>query len=140
MVLKETPTTKEIELLLGKTAYSNWNKLSAFLENNYNKVTTVWSTCNPKVGVYECKFLSGSSKLCYTYLKENEFSFMVIYGKKEQGIFEEQAETFSQTVLSVYEEAKSYHDGRWLLFPNPDNQLLLEYFRLVQIKKKPNKK
>jgi len=40
----------------------------------------------------------------------------------------------------VYDEAKTYHDGKWTLFMPEDTELFGNFIELPEIKRKPNRK
>ena len=40
---------------------------------------------------------------------------MVIFEKAERAKFEDRRNTFSNAVCRQYDEAKTYHDGKWIM-------------------------
>lgn len=74
------------------------------------------------------------------YAKENSFGFMVILGKGERDKFEIQRELFSKEVQTFYDEAITYHDGKWIMFELRDTGLFSDIERLLHIKRLPNRK
>lgn len=65
-------------------------------------------------GKDELKFKLGQKTILTVYLREDRFTFLIIFGKKEREVFEEQKEMFSQFICDCYYKAKTYHDGKWL--------------------------
>ena len=57
-----------------------------------------------------------------------------IYVKCEDG------NTFSKYICDYYDNSKNYHDGKWMYIDVTDLEQLEEVKRLIQIKKKPNRK
>jgi len=43
-------------------------------------------------------------------------------------------------VQKIYDETKTYHDGKWLMFEPTDTALFDDFVKLLGIKRKPNKK
>lgn len=41
---------------------------------------------------------------------------MIIFGKKERECFERQKSEFSKEIQERYDDAKTYHDGKWVIF------------------------
>ena len=78
--------------------------------------------------------------LCGLYARENCIGFLVILGKDERLKFEQERETFSAEVQRIYDETRTYHDGKWLMFEPTDISLFDDFIRLLRIKRKPNKK
>ena len=60
-------------------------------------------------------------------------------GKDERTEFEESRESFSAEVQKIYDESKTYHDWKWVMFYPGDESLFSDFMRLLAIKRKPNK-
>lgn len=91
-------------------------------------------------GKDELKFRQGRKTVLTVYSREDRFDFLLIFGKKEREAFEARQEEFSPYVREVYGAAKTYHDGKWMMFPVREPERLEEIKKLVLIKKKPNRK
>ena len=65
---------------------------------------------------------------------------MVILGKDERLKFEKDRENYSKEVQQIYNEAQTYHDGKWIMFEPIDTSLFDDFIRLLRIKRKPNRK
>ena len=65
---------------------------------------------------------------------------MIIFGKNERAKFENIRGTLSNAVRRQYDEAKTYHDGKWVMFEPTDNAEFDDYMKLLAIKRKPNRK
>ena len=42
--------------------------------------------------------------------------FMIIFGKDERAKFEATRNNYSEQIQKIYDEAKTYHDGKWVMF------------------------
>ena len=91
-------------------------------------------------GKDELKFKSGQKTILTVYLRDDRFTFLIIFGKKEREVFEEQKEMFSPFICDCYDKAKTYHDGKWMFIDVITLDQLEEVKKLIQIKKKPNRK
>ena len=91
-------------------------------------------------GIYEYKYRKGGKTLCSLYARENCLGFMIIFGKDERLKFEENRESYSAEVQKAYDEAQTYHDGKWIMFYPEDDSLFPDFMRLLEIKRKTNRK
>lgn len=91
-------------------------------------------------GKDELKFRQGKKTILTVYIKEDRFDFLIIFGKQEREVFEARREEFSRRVQEVYDGAKTYHDGKWMMFGVATLEQLEEIKPLILIKKKPNRK
>lgn len=91
-------------------------------------------------GKDELKFKQGQRTILTIYIREDKFTFLVIFGKKERERFELQESGFSQYMLDHYANSKTYHDGKWLWIDVTTLAQLEEVKKLILIKKRPNRK
>lgn len=91
-------------------------------------------------GKNELKFKQGRKTILTIYSHKDRFTFLLIFGRKEREIFEEQAKSFSDYICDYYNNAKTYHDGKWMFIDVTTTEQLEEVKKLIQIKKKPNRK
>lgn len=138
-MLDVKPTAEQMSALVGKSLYEEvWKKLCALIEEQYD-MDRLWNN-GGKAWTYEYKYRRGGKTLCALYARKNCVGFMIILGKEERLKFENERETYSEEVQSIYEEAKTYHDGKWMMFAPTDTSLFDDFIRLLRIKRKPNRK
>lgn len=65
---------------------------------------------------------------------------MIIFGKDERTKVEDIRDTLSNAVCRQYDEAKTYHDGKWVMFEPTNSAEFDDYIKLLAIKRKPNRK
>ena len=65
---------------------------------------------------------------------------MIIFGKDERAKVEAVREKLSKEVQVVYDEAKTYHDGKWVMFEPVDTSMFDDFLQLLAIKRRPNRK
>ena len=91
-------------------------------------------------GKDELKFRQGNKTILTIYIHEDNFTFLIIFGKKEREYFEMHADDFSQYIHDYYDNSKTYHDGKWMFIDVSTLEQLEEVKKMVLIKKKPNRK
>ena len=65
---------------------------------------------------------------------------MIILGKDESAKFERGRGRYSKEVQRISAEAQTYHDGKWMMFEPADTSLFDDFIRLLNIKRRPNRK
>lgn len=137
-MLDTWPDEKQLAGLTGGPLFDVWKRLCARIEEKYD-MDRMWNK-GGKEWVYEYKYRRGGKTLCALYARESCIGFMVILGKDERLKFEENRENYSKEVQKAYDEAKTYHDGKWIMFLPEDTSLFDDFIRLLSIKRKPNRK
>ena len=137
-MLDVIPNTEQLTMLLGKPLYEIWNQLCTLIDEKY-EMERLWGT-GGKAWTYEYKYRRGGKTLCALYAREYCVGFMVIFGKDERQKFEQDREDYAEEIQRVYDEAQTYHDGKWMMFEPVDTSLFDDLIRLLGIKRKPNRK
>ena len=137
-MLDKVPASEDLIALIGKPLFEVWKALCDMIEEKYD-MEHLWNN-GGKAWKYEYKYLRGGKTLCALYVKENCFGFMIIFGKNEQAKFEADKQNYSIEVQKIYDESKTYHDGKWMMFKLTDTSLFPDMEKLLLIKRKPNKK
>ena len=137
-MLDKIPNAEEMTNLVGQSLYDVWNKLCALIDEKY-EMERLWNK-GGKAWTYEYKYRRGGKTLCALYARENCIGFMIIFGKDERAKFEAERNDYSQQVPKIYDEAKTYRDGKWLMFEPTDTSMFQDFIKLLGIKRKPNKK
>ena len=132
------PNSEEMIILVGESLYDIWSKLNALIEEKYD-MECLWNK-GGKAWKYEYKYRRGGKTLCALYAREGCVGFMIILGKGERSKFEADRDNFSKEIQKIYDETKTYHDGKWLMFEPIDTTLFDDFIRLLRIKRKPNRK
>lgn len=137
-MLDKIPNMDDMTALIGQSLYDVWQKLCATIDEKYD-MDHIWNS-GGKAWAYEYKYRRAGKTLCALYARENCVGFMVILGKDERAIFESGRSECSESVQKIYDESKTYHDGKWLMFEPIDTTLFDDFIRLLRIKRKPNRK
>lgn len=137
-MLEKIPTESSMIELLGRSLYEIWQQLCSTIDEKY-EMDRIWNSGGKK-WTYEYKYRRGGKTLCCLYAKSNCIGFMIIFGKDERAKFEDIRDTFSDSICKQYNEAKTYRDGKWVMFEPTDTTEFDDYIKLLAIKRKPNKK
>lgn len=132
------PDENDMIALIGQSLYDVWQKLCAAIDEKYD-MDCIWNS-GGKAWTYEYKYRRGGKTLCSLYAKENCMGFMIILGKDERAKFEAARNNYSELVQKIYDETKTYHDGKWLMFEPIDTSLFGDFVQILAIKRKPNRK
>lgn len=135
-MLKSIPTDEEMIALIGKFLYDIWKELCETIDKRYD-MERIWSGAG-KEWKYEYKYRRGGKTLCSLYAKNNCIGFMIIFGKNEREKFENDRGNYSEEVQTIYDEAKTYRDGKWIMFIVNNTSMFEDFIKLLAIKRKPN--
>ena len=136
---RPTKPYNEVKTMLGD-ASAAWENLVGYIRFHY-EMDENWAEGKPTHKHYNNLFIKRSGKaLLSLHLRDGFFLVSITLGGKERDKFEEQRATFGETVCNEYDAAETLHDGKWLGFEVRDGSLIDDIIRLVQIKRKPNRK
>ena len=136
-MLENIPSQSMMTELLGQALYEVWQALCSTIDEKYD-MERLWNT-GGKNWTYEYKYRRGGKTLCSLYAKSNCVGFMIIFGKDERAKFENIRATLSDAVCRQYDNAQTYHDGKWVMFEPTDATDFSDYMKLLAIKRKPNR-
>ena len=137
-MLEKIPTESSMIELLGRSLYEIWQQLCMTIDKKY-EMDRIWNNGGKK-WTYEYKYRRGGKTLCCLYAKSSCIGFMIIFGKDERAKFEDIRDTLSDSICKQYDEAKTYCDGKWVMFEPTDTTEFDDYIKLLAIKRKPNRK
>ena len=86
------------------------------------------------------RFKCGGKTILTIYIRDGRYDFHVILGKAEREKFEQQRDSFSKKINDIYDNTRTYHDGKWLLVSVAEVEELNDIKSLTLFKKKPNSK
>ena len=135
---EKIPSQSIMTDLLGQPLFEVWQKLCVVIDEKY-EMERLWNA-GGKNWIYEYKYRRGGKTLCSLYAKDNRIGFMIIFGKNEREKLEEIRDTLSDAVCRRYDEAKTYRDGKWVMFEPTDTSEFDDYMKLLAVKRKPNRK
>lgn len=135
---EDLSSKEQLTALLGEPLRNVWNQLCDRIDELY-EMDRSWND-GGKAWDLEYKYRRGGKTLCALYAKKDCIGFMVILGKDERARFESDRESYSEAVQKVYDNARTYHDGKWMMFEPTDDSQFDDYLRLLAIKRRPNRK
>ena len=134
----ENVKREELEKLVGTDKVNIFYKIVDEITLLYD-MDQAWNNGGKK-WTYEYKFRKSGKTLCAFYFKENMLGFMIIFGKEERTKVEEIRNELSSDILETYDNAQTFHDGKWVMFNITDYSMIEDFKKLLFIKKKPNRK
>ena len=136
--MMENIKREELEKLVGTDRVNVFHKIVDEITLLYDMEHT-WNN-GGKEWTYEYKFRKSGKTLCAFYFKENMLGFMIIFGKEERTKVEEIRNELSSNILETYDNAKTFHDGKWVMFHITDYSIIEDLKKLLFVKRKPNRK
>ena len=136
-MLEHAPSRSTLAELLGPSLLEIWEALCSAVEDAYD-MERCW---NPggRDWTYEYKYRRGGKTLCCLYAKPNCLGFLIIFGTAERAKFEGIRTALSEPIRRRYDEAKTYRDGKWVMFEPTSTAELDDYRKLLAIKRRPNR-
>lgn len=122
----------EVEPILGNSAPA-FIELLGYIRTHY-AMDELWD------GRDELKFRRSGKTLVTFYVHDGYFTVLMIYGKQERLAFEEKQDEFPSDIQDYYKNSKTYHDGKWMFMDIRDTEHIDSLIRMLNIKKKPNRK
>lgn len=120
---------------IGAKRVEAFQTLDKYITEAY-QVTGTWVNGGKKWD-YGYRYRIGSNTLGAFYMKKDQLGFLLIFGKDERQKVEAAREKFSGEVLEIYDTAKTYHDGKWVMFDINDSSSLADMKQLLTLKRKP---
>ena len=128
---------EELEKLVGIDKVNIFNDIVDEITKLYD-MEQIWNNGGKK-WTYEYKFRKGGKTLCAFYFKDDTLGFMIIFGKDERTKVEEIRNELSSSVLETYDNAETFHDGKWVMFNLTNNSIIDDLKKLLFIKRNPNR-
>ncbi|MCL2354031.1 MAG: DUF3788 domain-containing protein [Defluviitaleaceae bacterium] len=117
-----------------------WDELMAFINQNY-EMEEKWDTKKPSSEYRnELKFRRGGKTLLALYLRDGFFEVNIIFGKGEMEKFEQSRSDFSAEIQKIYDDVEICHGQKWMFIEMYDSSLLEDIFKMLLIKREPNRK
>lgn len=86
------------------------------------------------------RFRQGKKTIFSILLHKDYYEFQIIFGKAEREKFEAARNKFPKEIQDLYDNERTLHDGKWMLFRVEDSASFEIVKKLILIKKKPNRK
>ena len=128
---------EELKSILSPELFTLWTSIIAKIDSAYD-MEKEWDK-GGKAAKYVLRFRRGGKTLVSLFPNDSAIGLMVIYGKDERAKFEAQQADFSSKVVSEYHSAKTYHDGKWIMFYLPDENVFSDLLAMLAIKRRGKK-
>src|SRR3954452_9264877 len=111
--LSRAPDAGTVRDWIGPEAFEHWRDLQVWIDENYPGVfTPEWLDGGKKRG-WSLRYKK--TRAFCTFLPEyKRFSTVVVLGGAEREKFEERRNVWRSQLLQLYDEAKTYPDGKFL--------------------------
>lgn len=130
------PTLKQIESWIGRRAYGFWTRVSKMIAKNYPDVfTPEWLFGGKKHG-WSLRYKKSKS-FCMLIPEKNRFVLLIVFGADERSKVETIRRELSVKTRKEFDEATTYHDGKWLLLSVDDQENVADVERLLAAKRRP---
>ncbi len=110
------PDERVIRDWLGPEAFEHWVELRSWIEEFYpNVFTPDWLYGGKKRG-WALRYKE-TRAFCSLLPAYRLLSVLVVLGRAEREKFEERRYFWSPPLVKLYDESRTYHDGKWLTVP-----------------------
>jgi len=136
---EEAPTSSQIRSWVGSSAYGYWKYVTQFIEHKYPDVFSPdWLFGGKKYG-WALRYKKGKS-FCTLIPEKNGLTIQIVFGAAERSAAEAIMDQLSAGTRQAYENARTYHDGKWL-FLKVDSEMVMDDIELLlEVKRKPVQK
>ncbi|MFQ6107230.1 MAG: DUF3788 domain-containing protein [Thermoplasmata archaeon] len=131
----EIPDERNVLNIIGERSAKLWSKLREFLKENYD--------FEPELVYYGrnygwCyRYRRKKKTLCTIFPETGAFTILITLGKKEVEEVGNIMSTLNQETQRIYEEARQYHDGKWIYKRVLNEDDLADVVALLKAKKRP---
>jgi len=135
----KSPTVSQVKGWIGKDAYRFWERVTQLIEKNYpNGFTPEWLFGGKKHG-WSLRYKKGKS-FCTLLPEKNRFAILIVFGAEERAEVETIRGELSRQTQRRYDDATTYHDGKWLVLTVDADRVVDDVERLLEVKRKSRKK
>lgn len=133
---QRAPTAKALAAWLGPDAYEQWKKVANWIAASYPDVfAPEWLFGGTKHG-WSLRYKKSKS-FCTFVPEKGRFQLLIVFGAEDRAKVEAIRATLSPAIRQRYDEATTYHDGKWLLITIADKVAITDAQRLLTAKRKP---
>jgi len=130
------PSYTEVSAWIGRSAYRYWTQITGLIEKNYPDVfTPEWLFGGKKHG-WSLRYKKNKS-FCTLIPEKNRLALLIVFGAEERAKVENIRDGLSRRIQKEYDDAPTYHDGKWLLIAVNGEPVVQEIMRLLAVKRKP---
>lgn len=113
---------------------SVWEELCQYLILQYDvKPTFEYSGCS--IPGWNVKFKKAGRNLCTLYPMEGFFQVLIVIGKREKAVFEQQLPYFSAYLNELYRNTEEGMGQRWLIIDVEDDDIIEDVKKCIEIRR-----
>jgi hypothetical protein len=121
---------------LGPEGFQHWRELRSWIDEFYpNVFMPDWIYGGKKRG-WALRYKE-SRAFCSLLPAYRQLSVLVVLGRAEREKFEERRYFWSTSLVKLYDESRTYHDGKWLTIPIMSADDRIEVTDLMSMKRPP---
>jgi hypothetical protein len=130
------PDESKVRDWLGRESFRHWTKLRSWIDESYPGVFAPdWLYGGKKRG-WSLRYTKTKS-LCTLVPAYKQLSVLVVLGGAEREKFEQRRYSWSPELVKLYDETRTYHDGKWLTVAVSSAGQRHEVTELVGMKRPP---
>ncbi|MEN6449670.1 MAG: DUF3788 domain-containing protein [Thermoguttaceae bacterium] len=130
------PTQKQLESWLGKKAFGFWQQVEQMIAERYPGVfVPEWLYGGKKHG-WSVRY-KRSKSFCTMIPEKGRCLLVIVFGREQRAKVDAIRTHLSPQVRKAYDEATTYHDGKWLLLNINNKTTLADAVTLLAVKRKP---
>ena len=130
------PADPDIAAWVGREAYGYWKKVTHLIERYYHGVfVPEWLFGGKKHG-WSLRYKKSKS-FCTLIPEKNRFALLIVFGAEEREKVSAVRNSLSAKTQGTYDEAATYHDGKWVLLAVDSDRVIEDVRILLSIKRKP---
>ena len=130
------PTPGQLESWLGKKAFGFWRQVEQMIAERYPGVfVPEWLYGGKKHG-WSVRYKKSKS-FCTMIPEKGRCLMLIVFGGEQRAKVDAIHAHLSAQVRRAYDEATTYHDGKWLLLAINNKTTLADAETLLAVKRKP---
>ena len=130
------PTDSAVADWVGKDAYKYWELITQLIEQRYPSVfTPEWLYGGKKHG-WSLRYKKNKS-FCTLIPEKNRFALLIVFGAEERAKVEAIKNGLAKKTQKEYDQATTYHDGKWLLLVVDTDRVVKDVMLLLALKRRP---
>ncbi len=130
------PEDNELLDWMGSEPYSFWQQIRQEIDRLYPGIfIPEWLYGGKKHG-WSLRYKKSKS-FCTLIPEKNRMGMLIVFGADEREKVEGIRSYLSAKMVEFYDQATTYHDGKWVFFPVDSTQIIQNALTLLQVKRKP---
>ncbi|MDO8450556.1 MAG: DUF3788 domain-containing protein [Rhodoferax sp.] len=130
------PTASAVADWVGNDAYKYWEKITQLIEQNYPGVfTPEWLYGGKKHG-WSLRYKKSKS-FCTLVPEKKRLALLIVFGAEDREKVESLRKGLAKKTQNEYDQATTYHDGKWLLLEIDTDSVVKDAMLLLAAKRRP---